>query len=117
MFNRNRITVPCPRCNKLNRFLLRDYDVVTCGACKAPLRRGQLARASDAPVRHWPWSAWLQHPRLIAAVVGLALLFSFATFVWPTRWRYEDFRGIPTRTDRFTGEVQVLSTYGWYSRR
>lgn len=58
----------------------------------------------------------------LARVIRTALLFAlfaaFASFVWPTRWRYDhmtvDGDLVPVRIDRFTGEADMLvQDSGW----
>jgi hypothetical protein len=45
-------------------------------------------------------------------VLGALLLFAFALYVWPTRWRYDhmtvDGNIVPIRVDRFSGEADML---------
>lgn len=58
-----------------------------------------------------------------AVVAGLVLAFAaaFSLTVWPTRWRVEasPYAGeqVTMRTDRLTGEVQILTGGGWRSIR
>jgi len=50
--------------------------------------------------------------RIFRILLGVALIAAFATFVWPTRWRYDhmtvDNDTYPVRIDRITGDSDVL---------
>jgi hypothetical protein len=50
----------------------------------------------------------------ILTAIGLILVLLFLIFVWPTAYRYDDFKGLPIRINRFTGTVEVLYiSSGW----
>ena len=56
--------------------------------------------------------------RALTWLVALAFLYSFAAYVWPTRYRYDtivtDNESYPVRIDRFTGEGEMLTPdEGW----
>lgn len=56
--------------------------------------------------------------RAIRWLLILALLGAFATFVWPTRYRYDhlttDGNLVPVRLDRFNGDADMLvPDEGW----
>jgi hypothetical protein len=57
--------------------------------------------------------------RKIVAIVALILLAFFAAFVWPTIYRYDQATFVGNqkalvRTNRFTGNSQVMTPYGWH---
>jgi hypothetical protein len=54
----------------------------------------------------------------VRTLLLLALVAAFASFVWPTRWRYDhmtvDGDLVPVRIDRFSGEADMLvPDSGW----
>ena len=54
------------------------------------------------------------------AVLGWILLylvlFYFAIFIWPTRYRYDRLGGTPIRWDRVTGQMQFVNFHGWQAQ-
>ena len=50
--------------------------------------------------------------RIVTALLALVLFGSFASFVWPTRWRYDHLTvngdTYPVRIDRVTGSAWIL---------
>lgn len=104
--------VPCPACQKKNRIRIFASGEPVCGGCKRTLPRP----ATVVLIRRMA-AARPPRPRTLAVAAGVSVLLLLSAFVWPTRWRYEDYHGIPTRTNRFTSEVQVLNLqYGWIPR-
>jgi hypothetical protein len=49
--------------------------------------------------------------------LGVLLLLTagsyWALFVWPTPWRYDHIGKNPVRTNRVTGDVEILTLQGW----
>jgi len=69
--------------------------------------------APEAPVpARSPVSVLRRLARGAIWVVVLGLAVAFATFVWPTRYRYDhmtvDGNIVPVRVDRFTGDADML---------
>ena len=59
----------------------------------------------------------MARPRL-RSLLWLLLVLAFATYVWPTRWRYDhmtvDGGIVPVRMDRFSGDADMLlPDEGW----
>ena len=54
---------------------------------------------------------------VVAVVLAFGALAAFATFVWPTEWRYDNVASEGTvflvRTSRFSGKAEVLGKRGW----
>jgi hypothetical protein len=50
--------------------------------------------------------------RLIS-VLTFTAGFYCALFVWPTPWRYDHIGKNPVRTNRVTGDVEILTLQGW----
>jgi hypothetical protein len=50
--------------------------------------------------------------RLLAICCLLASSY-FGLFVWPTPWRYDRVGKNPIRTNRVTGDVEILNLQGW----
>ncbi|HMF10594.1 MAG TPA: hypothetical protein VKJ00_15775 [Thermoanaerobaculia bacterium] len=46
---------------------------------------------------------------LLFLTAGLYCTF----FVWPTPWRYDHIGKNPVRTNRVTGDVEILTLQGW----
>jgi len=57
----------------------------------------------------------VQKFRLLAAGAILIMIASFATFVWPTRYRFAAMKGVPVRIDRVSGRPERLTADGWES--
>ena len=56
--------------------------------------------------------------RWFGPLVALLLVLAFATWVWPTRWRYDHMTVegdiVPVRVDRITGRADMLiPDHGW----
>jgi hypothetical protein len=52
---------------------------------------------------------------LTRSLIALAILsiFFLAVFAWPTRYRYDHWKDVPVRIDRFSGRAEVLDYDGW----
>ena len=51
--------------------------------------------------------------KMIAVAFGALVLVAMAVLVWPTRYVQTSYANYPVRIDRFTGEAEVLRTWGW----
>jgi len=49
----------------------------------------------------------------LAALLIVTAGFYCALFVWPTPWRYDHIGKNPVRTNRVTGDVEILTLQGW----
>jgi len=49
----------------------------------------------------------------LAALFLLTAGLYCALFVWPTPWRYDHIGKNPVRTNRVTGDVEILTLQGW----
>jgi len=49
----------------------------------------------------------------IAVAVGAVVLLLMSVLVWPTRYVQTSYADRPARIDRFTGEAEVLTRWGW----
>jgi hypothetical protein len=51
---------------------------------------------------------------LLAVIVGVVVV-GFIFCVWSISWHYDRVENTTARTNRFTGEVQILSLSGWHT--
>lgn len=51
--------------------------------------------------------------RIIISITILTIVIFIAAFVWPTMYRYDRFYKTVVRTNRFTGNAEMLTTEGW----
>jgi hypothetical protein len=52
--------------------------------------------------------------RPIAGIVAILIAVGWLWFVWPTPYRYlSPWEGRATRMNRFTEQIQLLTTRGW----
>ena len=51
--------------------------------------------------------------RRLAALLFFTGGIYCALFVWPTPWRYDHIGKNPVRTNRVTGDVEILTLQGW----
>ncbi len=58
---------------------------------------------------------WSKFFKIVSCVIAILLLIIFSIFVWPTAYRYDRFSDTTIRTNRFTGETQMLTFRGWVS--
>jgi len=49
----------------------------------------------------------------LLSIFGLLVGSYFGLFVWPTPWRHDRVGRNPVRTNRVTGEVEILNLQGW----
>lgn len=55
---------------------------------------------------------------IVVALVASVIVFVFAWLIWPTPYRYFTLHEPairPARVQRFTGQTEVLTLYGWVS--